>query len=111
MSLPETLLWDALRGSRLNGLRFRRQHPIGPYILDFFNASARLAIEIDGASHEDSERIRHDARRDAWLASQGVHVLRIPASDVLNNERFDGVLAKIVEAAAPSTASGGPPPP
>ena len=50
MTLSEVLLWERIRGGRLNGLRFRRQHPIGPYILDFYCASGRLAVEIDGAN-------------------------------------------------------------
>ncbi|MEJ1968138.1 MAG: DUF559 domain-containing protein [Rhizomicrobium sp.] len=48
MTLPEILLWQQLRGRKLRGLSFRRQHPVGPYILDFFCASAALAIEVDG---------------------------------------------------------------
>lgn len=82
MTPPETRLWVCLRGKRLAGLKFRRQHPIGPYILDFYCAAARLAVEVDGQSHEHPERIGHDARRTAWLREQGVRVVRLAAEDV-----------------------------
>ena len=80
MSLPEVLLWEKLRGGRLNALRFRRQHPVGPYILDFYSSSARLAVEVDGAGHEHPEQREHDKRRDHWLAENGIRIMRIPAT-------------------------------
>ncbi len=83
MSLPEVQLWQALRGEKLGGLKFRRQHPIAPYVLDFYCAGTRLAVEIDGESHE--RRAAQDARRDAFLLEQGIRTLRIPARDVLND--------------------------
>jgi ATP-dependent DNA helicase RecQ len=83
MSLPEVQLWQALRGEKLGGLKFRRQHPIAPYVLDFYCAGARLAVEIDGESHE--RRAAQDARRDAFLLEQGIRTLRIPVRDVLND--------------------------
>ena len=86
MSPPEVIVWEMLRANRLEGIRFRRQHPIGPYILDFYCSAARLAIEIDGAGHDFAERVRHDQRREAWLAEQGVRVLRIAARDVLDTK-------------------------
>ena len=111
MTLPEVVLWSDLRGGRLGGLRFRRQHPIGPFILDFYLPSHRLAVEVDGEGHGHPDQARHDARRDEWLAAQGVRVLRFTATNVLNDEAREGVLEAIVRAAAPSTAFGGPPPP
>ena len=96
MSLPEGLLWRLLRSKQL-GLRFRRQHPLGPYVLDFYCPSHRLCVEIDGCDHATREA--QDARRDAWLAEHGVRTLRIPASWVLNDESIDGVLALIAETA------------
>jgi very-short-patch-repair endonuclease len=99
MSLPEVVLWDCLRGRRLDGLRFRRQHPIGPYILDFYCGAAKLAVEIDGGAHDWAERVRHDERRDAWLTEQGVRMLRFPAADVLDERCREGVLRIIAEAA------------
>jgi very-short-patch-repair endonuclease len=55
---------------------FRRQHPIGPYILDFYCSAAQLAVEVDGAGHDFAERVQRDERREAWLAQQGIKVLR-----------------------------------
>jgi very-short-patch-repair endonuclease len=110
MSLPEVVLWQALRQGRLAGLRFRRQHPVGPYILDFYCASASLA-------HDSAAQVRHDQRRDAFLIECGVRVLRITAADVLRDERLEGALIAIVQAAAvapsgsPGSSPGSPPPP
>ena len=77
---------------------FRRQHPIGPYVLDFYCAKARLAIEVDGIGHDLADRPQRDLRRDAWLRSEGVSVLHIPASDVMR--AIDDVVDAIVRAAA-----------
>ena len=99
MSLPEVMLWQALRKGRLAGLRLRRQHPMGPYILDFYCPSARLALEIDGLTHDAPDRLRHDRNRDAWLAHRGIKVLRILAADVLRNDGLEGFIAAIMEAA------------
>jgi very-short-patch-repair endonuclease len=109
MTLPEILLWQRLRGRKLNGLAFRHQHPEDPYILDFYCTAARLAVEVDGISHES--RGEHDIRRDAFLAKRGIRVLRIPAIDILRDDNIEDVLATIALAAAPSTAFGDPPPP
>ena len=117
MRLPEVVLWQALRKRQLTGLRFRRQHPIGPYIIDFYCPAARLAIEVDGLAHDNPAVVRHDERRQTWLAEHGVRVLRIRASDVLRDEALEGVLLGIEQAAgrAPSGAPigpwGAPPPP
>ena len=111
MSLPEVLLLTALR-KRPSGLRFRRQHPAGPYILDFFCPERRLAIEVDGEAHSRGDRPERDRVRDAWIHSQGVRTLRIPAADILAD--LEAVVRHIVVAARgdyPSTACGGPPPP
>ena len=110
MTLPEVLLWERIRGGRLNGLRFRRQHPIGPYILDFYCTSARLAVEIDGAGHDHESQWAHDKRRDRWLGENRIRVLRTPARDILNDEAIEGVISSIAQAAAPSTASRSPSP-
>ncbi|GAC1563567.1 MAG: hypothetical protein NVS2B5_29120 [Beijerinckiaceae bacterium] len=111
MTLPEVLLWQALRKGRLAGLRFRRQHPMGPYILDFYCPSARLAVEVDGASHDIADQVQYDTRREEWLAKGGINILRVSARDVLREETLEGILVAIEQAAAPSTACGGPPPP
>ena len=84
MSLPEVLLWRALR-LRPAGFKFRRQHPIGGYVADFACLSARLLIEIDGEAHERGNQARIDALRQADLERTGFHVLRIVARDVLSD--------------------------
>jgi very-short-patch-repair endonuclease len=84
MSLPEGLLWQQLR-SRPLGLRFRNQHPAGPYVLDFFCARANLAIEIDGIAHEMGDRPQRDGRRDEWLNVHRIGTVRIPALEVLRD--------------------------
>lgn len=80
-----------------SGLRFRRQHPIGPFVLDFYCPGARLAIEVDGMGHTHPERAAADRRRTAWLATQGIGVLRVQAEDVRVN--LNGVLRMIRERA------------
>jgi len=90
---PEARLWTYLKAGRLNGLRFRRQHPIGPYILDFYCRAARTAVEIDGAHHFDPAQHAHDTRRTAWLNRQNIQVLRYPATDI--RDRLDAVLTHI----------------
>ena len=92
MSLPEVLLWQGLRD---NGLRLRRQHPVGAYVLDFYAPEARLAVEVDGAAHDHPDAVRRDAGRDAWLDAQGIRVLRINAAEVLDTARRGDVLATI----------------
>ena len=85
LSLPEAVLWNRLKGRHLEGLHIRKQHPIGPYILDFYCDSALLCIEVDSYVHSTEDRPERDARRDAWLASHGVHTLRISAALVLGD--------------------------
>jgi very-short-patch-repair endonuclease len=94
MTPPEARLWSHVRAGRLRGLKIRRQHPVGPYILDFYCAEARLAIEVDGAVHDYPEQAAHDRRRTAWLSAQGVRVIRLRARDVRDD--LDGVLAFIL---------------
>jgi len=93
MSLPEVLLWQELR-KRPAGLKFRKQHPGGPYVGDFFCHAARLVIEVDGEGHERGDRPRRDAARDAWFAERRFAVMRIPAEEVLSN--LEGVVQGIV---------------
>ena len=90
---PEARLWVYLRRRALGGLKFRRQHPLGPYVLDFYCAEARLAVEVDGQHHGNPEQFEKDKIRTAWLAKQDVEVLRIPAEHVRTN--LDGVLTWI----------------
>lgn len=82
MSSPEVMLWVRLRGRRPEQPTFRRQHPMGSIILDFYCPSARLAVEIDGSTHWDEEAQGRDRMRDRWLQGQGVTVVRIDAAAV-----------------------------
>jgi len=124
MSEPEVMLWSRLRGRGPDRPTFRRQHPFGSIILDFYCPAARLVVEVDGATHWDDTAREKDAARDRWLESQGISVLRIPASRVYHDLGgvTDGILllaeARIAAERqrlrlAPSTtrsAAGGPPP-
>ena len=83
MTIAETILWRALRGSRFEGRKFRRQVPIGKYIADFLCFEGNLIVELDGAPHDGLEQKVHDARRTIWLHSQGYRVLRIPNDIVI----------------------------
>ena len=100
LSLPEALLWDCLRAGRLEGLRFRRQHPVGRYVVDFYCPVARLAVEVDGAHHDHPAQIHHDRQRDGWLAEHGIRVMRLAAGDVLDDRTLEGVLKMIVHVAS-----------
>ena len=113
MTLPEVVLWQILR-KRPNGLKFRRQHPAGPYVLDFYCSDARLAIEIDGEVHSRGDQPEKDMARDAWLQKSGIGTLRIPAVELL--EDADAVMRWIelqTSARLPHhhpALPGGPPP-
>jgi very-short-patch-repair endonuclease len=85
------MLWQMLRGRQVMRAKFRRQHPIGPFIVDFFCKEARLVVEADGAPHYP--RPLRDRRRDAWLAAAGLVVLRLPNHLILHHP--DRVLDQI----------------
>jgi very-short-patch-repair endonuclease len=104
MTLPELVLWRALQ-TRPGGLRFRRQHPAGRYVLDFFCPRARLAMEVDGEAHGRGDRPARDETRDDWVAAQGVRTLRIPARAVLTD--LNAVIRHIVAEAKPHSSPGG----
>ena len=84
MTLPEILLWQRLFKSP-DGVKFRRQHSVGDYILDFYCAEAKIAIEVDGFVHDMGDNPQRDVERDAVLREYGIEVLRIPAADVLKS--------------------------
>ena len=88
-------MWYLLRAGRFQRYKFRRQHPIGPFIVDFICLSAKLIIEVDGETHGNDEAERNDARRQAWLERQGFQVLRIHNGYVY--EEPDGVWEMIDE--------------
>ena len=85
MSDGERKLWQALRERQVDGLRFRRQHPIGKYIADFVCLEKRLVVEVDGAQHTEAVQAAHDAERDQWLRAEGYCVLRFPTVEVSRN--------------------------
>ncbi len=111
LSLPEVLLWRELRRDNLEGLRFRRQHPVGRYVLDFYCDRVRLCVEVDGAMHYVGDRPERDAARDVWLASAGIRTLRLPASLVLRNmtAALDTILHAVREQRAKGAAPRGSP--
>lgn len=82
LSKPEALLWQVLRRSP-GGYKFRKQHPAGPFVLDFFCARVNLAIEVDGFAHDIGDRPERDLRRDGWLSANRIDTMRVPAHDVL----------------------------
>ena len=82
MSVPERLLWRELRG-KPDGIKFRRQHPIGPYVLDFYRPEVKFGIEVDGIAHEMGDRAVQDLRREDFLREQRIDVVRVLAKDVL----------------------------
>lgn len=84
MTLPEGMLWQALR-QRPGGLKFRRQHPIGRCIVDFYCPATRLVIEVDGESHSMGNYPERDLRRNHWLRAQGLPMIRFPAADVIRD--------------------------
>ena len=95
MTPAEATLWRALKNSAVCGLKFRRQQGIGPFILDFYCPECRLAIELDGASHD--HKYEYDEKRTAYLRGQGVSVLRFSNQQVFSC--LQGVLTEIMKVA------------
>lgn len=108
MTEAEHVLWRHLRAHRFDGQKFRRQQPIGPYVVDFVHFGARLIVEADGSQHADSPK---DAVRDAWLNEQGFRVLRFWNDDILKRPEsvFEAIWNALREAPLspdPSTPAG-----
>ncbi|MGQ9779219.1 MAG: endonuclease domain-containing protein [Bacillota bacterium] len=97
------MLWGLIRDRQLGGAKFRRQHPVGPFILDFYCHEAKLAVELDGGVHTDPEQAKRDAERTKALEAEGIRVLRFWNHEV--HERTEEVLAKIREALTPDLNS------
>lgn len=95
MPPAETILWSKLRGKSLNGLKFKRQYSIGPYIVDFYSPQLKLAIELDGESHFVEGALQRDQVRQAFIESADVTVLRFTNCDIY--DRLEGVIEKILE--------------
>ena len=92
----ERALWTQLRKMRASGPRFRRQHPLGHYIVDFVCLEKKLILEIDGGHHNEDAVALHDADRTKWLENEGFRVLRFWNNEVISN--LDGVFAVIDQA-------------
>ena len=103
----ENLLWQLLCRNQLNGFGFRRQHPLGSYILDFYCHQAKLAIELDGGQHAEDSQLNRDEKRSAWLREQGITVMRFWNNEVLTNT--EGVLQRIAEALKANPLPNPPP--
>ena len=89
----EKRLWSKIRNKQIEGHRFRRQAPIGPYVVDFFCPKRKLVIELDGGQH--ATQMEADAERTAWLETKGYRVIRFWNNEVFEN--LDGVLQSIIE--------------
>ena len=100
----ETAVWRELRAKRLDGWKFKRQAPIGPYVVDFICFERRLIVEVDGPLHEAAEQQLHDARRDAFLRRVGFRVLRFGEDAILRD------LARVVDEIREVLASPSPDP-
>jgi very-short-patch-repair endonuclease len=85
----EAVLWKCLSGNKLDGRKFRRQHSVGPFVLDFYCPSERLCVEVDGGAHQDPTSSVNDGSRDRYLADLGIRVVRIDNKDVIDD--LDGV--------------------
>jgi very-short-patch-repair endonuclease len=99
LTSAEALLWLHLQSQQLAGRKFRRQHSVGPFILDFYCPEERLAIELDGAGHDHERAQAHDAKRSQFLSGRGIRVVRFENRDV--RKRLEGVLAEIAAAFRP----------
>ncbi len=96
----EQLLWRHLRNRQLAGAKFRRQHPLGPYILDFVCLEQGLVVEIDGGQHADLQAQDYDQQRTVWLQQQGLRVLRFWNHEVV--QQTNEVLARVLQALTPA---------
>jgi very-short-patch-repair endonuclease len=95
---PEKKLWEALKNKKLDGLKFRRQHPINRFVVDFYCHKYKLVIELDGSVHENEEVKARDIERENELKTYGLNILRFTNTEVISN--FVGVLSKIREIVA-----------
>ena len=95
----EKKLWEALRGKRLNGLKFRRQHPYERTILDFFCVEHQLVVELDGSVHDEPDQFASDEERTNFLNERGLKVVRFKNDEIMKN--LPSVLRRIIETTKP----------
>ena len=98
-TLPERMLWARLRDRGLEGWKFRRQHSVGPYVVDFYCPAARLAVEVDGGIHGEEMHALRDAIRQQAIEATGVVFVRVTAVQVMTN--MEGVATMLLEALEP----------
>ena len=103
----EQRLWQVVRNRRLAAFKFRRQHPLGPYILDCYRPAARLVVELDGDSHATDEGQKSDAVRSAHRERRGLKVLRFWNIDLTENE--DGIVTRILDECVQRTTAANVP--
>ncbi|KAF1708610.1 endonuclease domain-containing protein [Pseudoxanthomonas sacheonensis] len=107
MTDAESSLWHHLRNRTLMGCKFRRQHPIGPYIVDFACVERKLVIELDGSQHADSAS---DSARTSWIQANGYRVLRFWNNDALRQQQVVlAVILEVLESAGPIASNGAAP--
>lgn len=106
MTDAELILWSRLRRGQMDGWKFRRQHPIGPYVADFACVEGGLVVEVDGATHATDREIAHDQRRTAFIETKGFTMFRAGNIEIYNN--LEGVLDGVLAALPPSDPDQGP---
>ena len=109
MTYPEVLLWQRLR-RKAAGVRFRKQHAIGPYLVDFHCPAGRLAIEVDGQVHASPAAREYDAERDRFIVENGHRIVRVNAADVMKDaDEVAAAIASLVSRPLHQPAAGPPP--
>jgi very-short-patch-repair endonuclease len=108
----ERRLWNLLRRKQMAGLRFRRQHAIGSYIVDFYCSAAKLIVELDGGQHGEDAHVAYDEARSRWLAARGYRVIRFSNHDLLREPQvvLDGIWHAIAESGVPLPKQNPPSP-
>ena len=111
MPHAEVVLWSRVRRDAVFGKRFRRQHPIGPYIADFACVTTKLVVEVDGGTHSTSREIAHDRARDAYLKLRGWRVFRVTNESVYKNlhDVLEGIALHLPLPPPPRPLDGPPP--
>ena len=110
-TIPERVVWSALRAGQM-GVKFRRQHPLGPYVADFYCHALKLVIEVDGLTHNRAADIEHDCRRDAWMRARGYRNFRVSVKEVSKDlpgviDRIRLVIARTLPPPPPASGRGG----
>ncbi len=103
MPRGEEVIWEMVRAGRVDGFKFKRQVPFGPYVADFWCAEAKLIVEVDGRTHAEPLRALKDADRDRWFAKNDIRVMRLSNEDVVGSPgRAEDRIREAVALTAPS---------